>query len=40
VQKGSTGTFTVEQLKRAAAAARIKGEEIRAKLRELNKAGK
>jgi exosome complex component RRP42 len=40
VQKGSTGTFTVEQLKRAAAAARIKGEEIRAKLRELTKAGK
>jgi len=40
VQKGSTGTFTVEQLKRAAAAARIKGEEIRTKLRELTKAGK
>jgi exosome complex component RRP42 len=40
VQKGSTGTFTVEQLKRAAATARIKGEEIRAKLRELTKAGK
>jgi len=40
VQKGSTGTFTVEQLKKAAAAARIKGEEIRTKLRELTKAGK
>ena len=40
VQKGSTGTFTVDQLKRAAAAARIKGEEIRTKLRELTKAGK
>jgi len=40
VQKGSTGTFTVEQLKRSAATARIKGEEIRAKLRELTKAGK
>jgi exosome complex component RRP42 len=40
VQKGSTGIFTVEQLKRAAATARIKGEEIRAKLRELTKAGK
>jgi exosome complex component RRP42 len=40
VQKGSTGTFTVEQLKRAADAARIKGEEIRTKLRELTKAGK
>jgi exosome complex component RRP42 len=40
VQKGSTGAFTVEQLKRAAATARIKGEEIRAKLRESTKAGK
>ena len=40
VQKGSTGTFAVEQLKRAAATARIKGEEIRAKLRESTKAGK
>ena len=40
VQKGSTGAFTVEQLKRAAATARIKGEEIRATLRESTKAGK
>jgi exosome complex component RRP42 len=40
VQKGSTGAFAVEQLKRAAATARIKGEEIRAKLRESTKAGK
>lgn len=40
VQKGSTGAFTVEQLKRAAATARIKGEEIRAKLRESTRAGK
>jgi exosome complex component RRP42 len=40
IQKGSTGAFTVEQLKRAAATARIKGEEIRAKLRESTKAGK
>jgi len=40
VQKGSTGAFTVEQLKRAAATARIKGEEIRAKLRESTKGGK
>ena len=40
VQKGSTGAFTVEQLKRAAPTARIKGEEIRAKLRESTKAGK
>lgn len=40
VQKGSTGAFAVEQLKRDAATARIKGEEIRAKLRESTKAGK
>ncbi|MFZ0513089.1 MAG: exosome complex protein Rrp42 [Candidatus Nitrosopolaris sp.] len=40
VQKGFTGTFTVEQLKRAAATARIKGEEVRAKIRELTKPGK
>lgn len=40
VQKGSTGAFTVEQLKRAAPTARIKGEEIRAKLRESTRAGK
>jgi len=40
VQKRTTGTFTVEQLKKAAAAARNKGEEIRTKLRELTKAGK
>ncbi|MGB7952890.1 MAG: exosome complex protein Rrp42 [Candidatus Nitrosopolaris sp.] len=40
VQKGSTGAFAVEQLKRAAATARIKGEEIRAKLRESTRAGK
>ncbi|HET7146890.1 MAG TPA: exosome complex protein Rrp42 [Candidatus Nitrosopolaris sp.] len=40
VQKGSTGAFTVEQLKRATATARIKGEEIRAKLTESIRAGK
>ncbi len=40
VQKGFTGAFTVEQLKNAAATARIKGEEIRVKLRELTKPGK
>ena len=40
IQKGSTGAFTVEQLKRAAATARIKGEEIRVKIRELTKYGK
>jgi exosome complex component RRP42 len=40
IQKGSTGAFTVEQLKRAAAMARIKGEEIRVKIMELTKSGK
>jgi exosome complex component RRP42 len=40
IQKGFTGAFTVEQLKNAAATARIKGEEIRVKLRELTKPGK
>jgi exosome complex component RRP42 len=40
IQKGSTGAFTVEQLKRAAANARIKGEEIRVKIMELTKSGK
>jgi len=40
IQKGSTGAFTVEQLKRAAATARIKGEEIRVKIMELTKSGK
>jgi exosome complex component RRP42 len=40
VQKGFTGAFTVEQLKNAAAKARIKGEEIRVKLRELIEPGK
>ena len=40
IQKGSTGAFTVEQLKRAAATARTKGEEIRLKIMELTKSGK
>jgi exosome complex component RRP42 len=40
IQKGSTGAFTVEQLKTAAATARIKGEEIRVKIMELTKSGK
>jgi exosome complex component RRP42 len=40
IQKGSTAAFTVEQLKRAAATARIKGEEIRVKIMELTKSGK
>lgn len=40
IQKGFTGAFTVEQVKKAAATARIKGEEVRTKLKELTKAGK
>jgi len=40
IQKGSTSAFTVEQLKRAAVTARIKGEEIRVKIMELTKSGK
>jgi exosome complex component RRP42 len=39
IQKGSTGAFTVEQLKKAAGVARIKGENVRAKLQELIEAG-
>jgi len=39
LQKGSTGAFTVEQIKKAADIARIKGEEIRNKLKELSKTG-
>jgi exosome complex component RRP42 len=39
IQKGSTGAFTVEQIKKAADIARIKGEEIRNKLKELPKTG-
>jgi exosome complex component RRP42 len=35
VQKGFTGSFTVDQLKKAAETARIKGQEVRAKLKEL-----
>lgn len=35
VQKGYTGSFTTDQIKKAAEAARIKGLEIRAKLKEL-----
>jgi exosome complex component RRP42 len=37
VQKGSTGAFTVEQIKKAADTARIKGEDIRVKLEEVTK---
>ena len=39
IQKGSTGAFTIGQIKKAAETARIKGEEVRAKLKELTKAG-
>lgn len=35
VQKGFTGAFTVEQIKKASETARIKGQEVRAKLKEL-----
>jgi exosome complex component RRP42 len=40
VQKGSTGAFTVDQLRRAAETAKIKGDEIRTKLRELISVGR
>ena len=39
IQKGSTGAFTVVQIKKAAETARIKGEEVRARLKELTKDG-
>ena len=39
IQKGATGSFSIEQIKKAAETARIKGEQIRAKLRELIKTG-
>jgi exosome complex component RRP42 len=40
IQKGFTGGFTREQIKKAAEIARIKGEQVRAKLQELtNKTG-
>jgi exosome complex component RRP42 len=39
MQKGSTGAFTIEQLKKAAETARIKGEEVRTKLKELSNSG-
>lgn len=40
VQKGSTGAFTLEQLKKTARAARIKGIEVRSKIKELTDIGK
>ena len=39
VQKGSTGTFTLEQLKQIATSAKTKGEEVRKKLKELTESG-
>ena len=39
IQKGSTGAFTVGQIKKAAETARIKGKEVRAKIKELTRAG-
>jgi exosome complex component RRP42 len=39
LQKGYTGSFTIEQVKKAAEIARIKGEEVRTKLRELTGIG-
>lgn len=39
MQKGSTGAFTIEQIKKAAETARIKGEDIRTKLKELSNTG-
>jgi exosome complex component RRP42 len=39
IQKGATGSFSIEQIKKAAETARIKGEQIRAKLKELIKTG-
>jgi exosome complex component RRP42 len=39
LQKGSTGAFTIEQIKKAAETARIKGEDIRTKLKELSNTG-
>jgi exosome complex component RRP42 len=39
IQKGSTGAFTVEQIKKAAETARIKGEEVRVKLKESTRDG-
>jgi exosome complex component RRP42 len=39
MQKGSTGSFTIEQLKKAAETARIKGEMVRTKLKELSNSG-
>jgi exosome complex component RRP42 len=39
LQKGSTGSFTIDQIKRAAEIARNKGEEVRTKIKELTNNG-
>jgi exosome complex component RRP42 len=39
LQKGYTGPFTATQILQSAEIARIKGEEIRSKLKELSKTG-
>jgi exosome complex component RRP42 len=39
LQKGYTGAFTIDQIKKAAETARIKGEEVRAKIKEITKYG-
>jgi exosome complex component RRP42 len=39
LQKGHTGSFTIEEIKKAAETARIKGEEVRAKMKEITKYG-
>ena len=39
LQKGSTGSFTIDQIKRAAEIARIKGEEVRTKIKEITNNG-
>lgn len=39
VQKGATGTFTSEQIKNLLETARVKGEEVRSKIKEMTRIG-
>jgi exosome complex component RRP42 len=39
VQKGATGTFTSEQIKNLLDTARVKGEEVRSKIKETTRIG-
>ena len=39
VQKGATGTFTSEQIKNLLETARVKGEEVRSKIKEITRIG-